>query len=307
MARDRDREGESPEKGRTKADAASADKRGRGRSNNDTTPKRPARPYDAWALIEKILQWDKIRTIMIYGPPGTGKTYAALNGGRRDVEVLMVTITEETSAAELRGHWIFKGAEATFHMGPFVRAMVSGARLVINEISNASADVLDLLMSILENWATAMLTLPSGETVRPAPGFHVIATDNKSPDQLPEALRDRFQAVVEVLDPHPGALAALRPAFRRLAEKALNLPEDRRISGRAWANLELLVDDFGLELACLITFGPERGTMFYDALRLALDFGDDLLRDVGRHDDSADDSPDDSDDDSDDDSGAPAA
>jgi hypothetical protein len=285
MARDRD------EKGGAKDDLKHPDKdataRARGCRGDDgvdgaNAPAPPALPYDAWRLVELLFQSVTIRTIMLYGPPGTGKTYAALRVGRTGAGVFMVTLTEETSAAELRGHFIFKGGRAEWHHGPFVRAMLAGARLVINEISNASPDVLALLFPILESWETAVLTLPSGETVRPAPGFHVVVTDNKPPDQLPEALRDRFQAVIEVLEPHPGALAALRPAFRNLAEKALRFPEGRRISARAWKNLELLVDDFGLEIACLVTFGPERGQMLFDAIQLALDPDDDLRRAVGR-------------------------
>jgi len=223
-----------------------------------------------WLLIEMALHSPLVRTMLIYGPPGTGKTYVAIHVGRVRDGVYCVTLTEETTAAELRGHFIFKGGDAIWHDGPFTRAMREGRRLVINEISHASADVLALLFPLLESWETARLTLPTGETVQPAPGFHVVATDNQPPDHLPEPLRDRFMATMRVTDPHPDALAGLREDLRGLAEAAAVINDGRQISIRGWTNLEKLWKEFGLHDACRLVFGPDRGEMIYDAIRLAL-------------------------------------
>ena len=141
---------------------------------------------------------------------------------------------------------------------------------MINEISHASADVLALLFPLLESWETAQLTLPTGETLRPAPGFHVVATDNQPPDELPEALRDRFMATLRVTDPHPDALAKLREDCASWPRPPPVIVDDRRISARGWMNLETLEKEFGLLDACLLVFGPDRGQMIYDAIMLAL-------------------------------------
>jgi len=223
-----------------------------------------------WVLVERVLGSRVVRTILIVGPPGTGKTYAAYHMGRVQTGFYAVTLTEETTAAELRGHFLFKGSDTVWHDGPFIRAMREGKRLVLNEISHANGDVLDLLFPLLESWETARLTLPTGETVHPAPGFHVVATDNRGPEHLPEPLQDRFMAFLRVTEPHPDALAKLRGELRELAEASLAIPPDRRVTGRDWAHLQMLEAEFGRRDACLLVFGPERGEMIFEAIQLAL-------------------------------------
>jgi SpoVK/Ycf46/Vps4 family AAA+-type ATPase len=221
-------------------------------------------------MIEKALESKTIRTLYAFGPPGSGKTWAAYHIGRVEKGFYAITITDETSAAELRGHFIFKGGDAIWHDGPFVRAMREGKRLVINEITNASADVLALLNPILEGEDTSMLTLPSGETISPAPGFHVIATDNRKPELLPECLQDRFDGYIEVTETNPAAYAVLSKELRPIAEQKIG-DGDRRISARGWIALDKLRGEFGLHDACRLVFGPERGRMVNDAIALAMD------------------------------------
>jgi hypothetical protein len=223
-----------------------------------------------WTLIEKILAFGGVRTLYLYGPPGVGKTYAAYHYGRIGHGFYACTLTDETSAAELRGHFIFKGGDAIWHDGPFVRAMREGKRLVINEITNASSDVLALLFPILESFETACLTLPNGETIKPAEGFHVIATDNRSPDLLPEALQDRFMAYVEVKDTHPSALDGIDDDLKSVAKQTIG-EGDRLISARGWHSLNVLRKEFGTDDACGLAFGLTRGRRVCDALKLALE------------------------------------
>jgi hypothetical protein len=147
--------------------------------------------------------------------------------------------------------------------------MREGKRLVINEITNASSDVLALLHPILEDFSTAMLTLPNGETIVPHEGFHVVATDNRPPDLLPEALKDRFEASIEVKDTNPAAFEVLSPDLRKIA--ATKIGDDRRISARGWISLDRLREEFGLGDACRLVWGLERGRMIHDALVLAMD------------------------------------
>ena len=150
----------------------------------------------------------------MWGPPGCGKTYAAYSIGVRG-GLYALTLTENTPAAEIRGHYLPKGDGMTWHHGPATKAMLEGARLVINELTHGSADVLSIMHPLLENPDTARLTLPTGETVRPAPGFQLIATDNLPPEELPEALRDRFDSILHVREPHPAAIAQLDDAPAR--------------------------------------------------------------------------------------------
>jgi MoxR-like ATPase len=223
-----------------------------------------------WERVKRALCLLVLRTAYIYGPPGIGKTYAAFNFGCAERGFYAMTITAETSANECRGHFLFIGGDARWHDGPFVRAMREGKRLVINEISNASSDVLQLLFPILESPETARLTLPTGETVSPADGFQVVATDNFPADRLPEALQDRFQAFLRVTAPHPDAFAGLDPDLRELAEASLSIDDERRISARQWKNIQTFRAEVGLCEACLWAFGPDRGQMVYDAIEMHL-------------------------------------
>lgn len=222
-----------------------------------------------WSLVERLLASENVARIHLSGPPGIGKTYVAYRYGRTQRGVYACTLTQETPSAELRGTYLPRGEEIVWHDGPVILAMRQGARLVLNELSNASDDALAFLHPVLEHEETARLTLPTGETVAPAPGFHVVVTDNGSCDTLPPALRDRFDVRLEVGEAHPAALDSLSPALREVARRSLGLDEDRRVSVRAWRVLERLRHELGLELACIAIFGVARGAHIRDALRLA--------------------------------------
>jgi Holliday junction resolvasome RuvABC ATP-dependent DNA helicase subunit len=226
----------------------------------------------AWTMVEEVLESDAVRTFYLWGPPGGGKTYAGYHHGRIQAGFYAITLTDETTAAELRGHYIFKGGDAVWHDGPFVRAMREGKRLVINEITNASSDVLALLHPILEDFSTAMLTLPNRETIKPAAGFHVVATDNRAPEMLPEALKDRFDCCIHVEETNPEAYKVLPDDLRKVAQATIGDP-DRRISARGWIALDRLRKQFGLGDACRLVFGLERGRMIHDALVVAMSEG----------------------------------
>jgi MoxR-like ATPase len=222
-----------------------------------------------WALIERALACEALGRIYLFGPPGVGKTYAAYAYGRTERDVFACTLTQETPAAELRGTYLPRGDTLAWHDGPVVVAMKHGARLVLNELSHASDDALAFLYPVLEHPETARVTLPTGETVRPAPGFHVVVTDNLSPAGLPPALRDRFDALIEIAEPHPSALARLTEPIREAARRSFALGEERRVSVRSWLTLDRLRQVLGLEDACLVVFGGERGSQIFDALVLA--------------------------------------
>jgi MoxR-like ATPase len=222
-----------------------------------------------WEFVERLLSSQRLRVIYMWGPPGVGKTYAAYTKGRIQCGVVAITLTEETPAAELRGFWAPQKDELVWRDGPATDAMRKGARLVINELQHASADVLALLFPVLESVETARLTLPTGETVFPEPGFNVILTDNSPPDQLPHALVDRFDAILPIMEPHPEALARLSPAIREAALHTFDLEPDRAISIRSWLRIENLKEELGLEDACRAVFGPDRGAHVFDAVSLA--------------------------------------
>ncbi len=225
--------------------------------------------FTTWPLIEKVLTSHCFERILLHGPPGVGKTYCAYTMGRIERGVYACTLTQELPASELRGSFFPRGNEFVWRDGPVIAAMRAGARLVLNEITKASDDALTFLYPILENAHTARITLPSNETVMPAPGFTVVATDNEGPESLPAALRDRFDALLEVREPHPGALMQLSPPLREVALRGFALDAERRVSLRSWLVLDRAWVELGLTDACRAVFGSERGSQIYDALILA--------------------------------------
>ena len=222
-------------------------------------------PAEDWKFVEQVLGSRHAHTVYLWGPPSVGKTFVSVRSGLGDRKVFVTTLTPDTSAAELRGHFVPKGNEFVWQDGIFVKAMRLGARVVINEISYASSDVLAILHPVLESRETAQLTLPNLETVYPAEGFQVICTDNLSMEQLPGALQDRFKSVMHVTEPHPDALARLPEDLREAAQRTFDLEADRAVSLRGWLAVHAFEEDFGREFALRAVFGRERGEQLFRA------------------------------------------
>jgi MoxR-like ATPase len=221
-----------------------------------------------WGRVERILRCQLFRVLYLYGPPGIGKTWAAYHLAPSPNGVLSVSLTEDTPAMELRGHYVQTARGMEWQDGNFIAAMRRGATLVVNEPTHSADDVRSFMHPVLESPETAELTLPTGEVVKPASGFRVILTDNLPPEELPEALRSRINARLHILRPHPSALARLSPDLRRAAEATFDLEEARRVSLREWLALEEARHELGLEEAAIAVFGDERGPQLLDALEL---------------------------------------
>lgn len=226
-------------------------------------------PADDWAFVEELLASPLAHTIYLSGPPGIGKTYMAYRSGLAGRDVFSISLTPETPAAELRGFWMPKGDEFVWQDGVFIDAMRKGARVVINEIGHASHDVLAILHPVLESRKTARLTLPNLETVSPADGFQVVCTDNLPIEQLPEALRDRFNCALHVDQPHPDSLALLSEKLREAALRTFDLESERAVSIRGWLSVQAFESEFGLQKACRAVFGRERGEQIFRATVLS--------------------------------------
>jgi hypothetical protein len=224
-----------------------------------------------FAVVEAVLTVS--RRVLLYGPPGTGKTHAATKAALDESAttpqpVYAITLTDETPMTELRGHFIVVDGKFIWHDGIAIRAWREGARLVLNEIDHAGGDVQSFLHVVLDDPTLAQLTLPTGEVVRPAAGFQVVATMNGVPLDLPMALRDRFPVTIEIAEVHPKALEALPTDLRAAARHTtLVRQQEQRVSIRIWEEFARLREEMGPAMAAVACFG-DRGQEVLDGLKI---------------------------------------
>jgi MoxR-like ATPase len=126
-------------------------------------------------------------------------------------EYVRVQITPETDEDDLIGGFRLLNGETVFAKGPVIKAMEAGAILLIDEIDRGSNKLM-ALQGVLEG--KPVLIKKTGEVVRPAPGFNVIATANTkgqgdeagrfiSATIIDEAFLERFTVTLE--QPYPSA------------------------------------------------------------------------------------------------------
>jgi MoxR-like ATPase len=174
-----------------------------------------------WGLVETAFA--AASRIYMSGPPGIGKTYAAKLFGAKPVQI---TLTEDLSVQELAGHYVPEGQQFQWHDGPVTTAMRNGSCLVLHEINRASGAVQDFLLGVLDHPDVAAITLPSGETVRPAPGFVVVATSNTGPECLDPALRSRFEVELRLSEPAPEMIQKLNRDLSNVGDALLDSYKD---------------------------------------------------------------------------------
>ena len=224
---------------------------------------------NCWDIFHAVVA--ETPRILLHGAPGTGKSYMAARAGVIENRIVYaVTLTEEMPSAELRGHYVPHKQDFIWQDGPAIAAWRNGARLVLNEIDKASGDCLTFLMAILDDPDTTMITLPTGETVRPTNGFTIIATMNGNPgSDLPQPLRDRFPVCIEINEVHPQALAQL-PEDLRMVVRNTTLVEDsaRRMSIRVWLEFVKLRTMTNNDIASAACFGKRSGDVLA-ALKIA--------------------------------------
>lgn len=219
--------------------------------------------FNTWEVIEQIAGVN-IDKLLLWGPPATGKSTLAQTVGLAGRKCYPVTVTEESPAEVLKGHYISVGNEFRWMDGMGTAAMrqnpVTGlsGRLVVNEIGKACGDFLDILYVYCDDPAVAQLTLPKEdlEVICPGYGYQVFGTTNENPQTLPEALQSRFAATIHVSEVNEGAIRRLPEDLQAVA-RASAMDNYRRVDIRKWMTFASLREQTNAQLAAFACFGRD--------------------------------------------------
>jgi hypothetical protein len=248
-----------------------------------------------WELARAVLTaWNdspvfenRTKRAILYGPPGTGKTTAGMTFGTSDA--IKIECTEETSVAQILGHFMPVGNAFVFMLGPAPLAMMHGRRLVVDEFDKLAGFAMDIFRHVTAMDDAASLTIPdpnmAGMTeaemvaailagdglleVRPATGYQVVATMNGEPEDLEEPISDRFATKIRIDNVNPEALAYLPADLQDTARNSAVAPADRRIGIRAWSAFADLREALANEGMAARAIFRDRASDVLDALNMA--------------------------------------
>ena len=163
-------------------------------------------PWGAFSDIVKIVKSNMFYPTYISGLSGNGKTFMVEQAcAKVGKEFIRVQINPETDEDDLLGGFRLINGETVFSKGPVLKAMENGAILLLDEIDRATNKIM-CLQGILEG--KPVLVKKTGEVIKPADGFNVIATANtkgKGSDDgrftaasiIDEAFLERFTVSVD--------------------------------------------------------------------------------------------------------------
>jgi hypothetical protein len=250
-----------------------------------------AMPAD-WKLAEAVFTASPLTKnprIMLWGPPGTGKSFAAMNYGRSNEDIVRIECFGDMNVASILWHFMPMGDAFMPFLGPLPTAMTLGKRLVIDEADKAPGEVMDILRQATAKDDVASLTIPDPDlftgavsredmaaimaagdhmrTYRPVPGYEVVWTQNDDPADLEEPIQDRFPVKIKIENVHPAAIAALPEDLRSTARNTALAEGSRRVGIRAWSTFADLREHIGEDMAAQAIFADRAGDVM-DALRL---------------------------------------
>ena len=133
-------------------------------------------PFGHFKDLKSILKSGVFFPVFITGLSGNGKTLMVEQiCASLKKELFRVNITIETDEDDLIGSNTLINGNIVFKEGPVLKAMRKGAVLLLDEVDLASNKIM-CLQSILEGGG--YLIKKTGEFVKPADGFTVVATAN---------------------------------------------------------------------------------------------------------------------------------
>lgn len=145
-------------------------------------------------IVEAGIFPNIVHRVLFSGHPRTGKsTLPEKLFGAENVE--RTTVHRQMPVDDLVGGMALVNGTTVWQDGPAVRALRYGRKLVLDEIDRHSGEIYSFILAIGDD--PAGVTLPTGERVKAAPGYGLIATTNEPPAKLADALYDRFDLVLK--------------------------------------------------------------------------------------------------------------
>jgi len=170
-------------------------------------------PFGNFATLKKVIGSRMFYPTFITGLSGNGKTFSVEQAcAQLKREVIRINFTIETDEDDLIGGFRLIDGDTRFFKGPVIKAMERGTVLLLDEIDLGNPAKIMCLQSILEG--KGYFIKKTGEYIKPAAGFTVIATANtkgKGSDDgrfigtnvLNEAFLERFPVTAEQEYPTP--------------------------------------------------------------------------------------------------------
>lgn len=167
-------------------------------------------PWGSFKDVTQIIKSQMFYPTYVSGLSGNGKTFMIEQAcAKLGKEFIRVQINPETDEDDLLGGFRLINGETVFAKGPVLKAMESGAILLLDEIDRATNKIM-CLQGILEG--KPVLVKKTGETVTPKKGFNVFATANTkgkgsedgrftAASILDDAFLERFTISVDMLFP----------------------------------------------------------------------------------------------------------
>lgn len=148
-------------------------------------------------VFEKV--FENRLPLLLKGPTGTGKSrFVEHIAHIKGLTLLTISCHEETSATDLIGRYIIKGAETVWIDGPLTTAVKNGYILYLDEVAEARPDVVVAIHSLTDHRRELYID-KLGETIKAHEDFMLIASFNpgyqKGFKELKPSTRQRFVAL----------------------------------------------------------------------------------------------------------------
>lgn len=140
--------------------------------------------------------WEMKLPLMLKGPTGCGKSrFVEAMAASLDRPLVTVACHEDTSATDLLGRFLVKGADTVWQDGPLTRAVRQGAILYLDEVAEARQDVVVVIHPLTDHRRTLYVDKVD-EVIQAAEGFMLVASYNpgyqRGIKELKPSTRQRF-------------------------------------------------------------------------------------------------------------------